>query len=194
MSDVSNLAAQLASLAAPSGPQLSVSQAVITAWNASGTPPTVTLLLSGGSTPVDNVRYSDAYTPSVGDTVQVLKQSNQLFVFDHIANSADLSTWNTPTLQPGFSAGRPGIQPGVQWRSFTVAGQTKMEWKGAVSRTSGSSIIVGSGLPIVPGSTGRALGLMSDLGMIEVDFFSDECGLTSATPAWISFDGVNYYL
>lgn len=189
---VNALAAQLAQMAQPKYTPSTTSQGVITGWDNTGSPPTVSLTLSGGATVVASVRYLDSYSPVVGDSVLVLKQGGALVVVGQIHNDSAPAGWTAPALQAGFTTGRPGQAP-VQYREIVVAGQRKVEWRGAVTRTSGT-LIVGAGLPVMLSGYGRALPLITSVGVLEVDFFSDECGLLTGSPAWISFDGVSYYL
>lgn len=192
-SKIDNLASQLQAMAAPSGPQLSVSQGVITAWAPSTTPPTVSLTLSGSATPIAGVRYAASYTPNVGDTVQVLKQGGQLLVLCRIANAPDASAWSAPTLASGFISGGNG-QVHVQYRTVVSAGATRVDWRGSVTRSANLAIVT-SGLPaMVDATKGRAFGCITDVGTLEVDFFAGACTLVSGSPTWISFDGVSYYL
>lgn len=66
-----------------------------------GTPPTVTVTLSGSTTTIPGVRYLDSYAPVVGDTVVFLKQTSDVLIIGQIAANFAESVWTTVPLING---------------------------------------------------------------------------------------------
>lgn len=62
-------------------PALSRHQGVITAVTA----PTVSLTLDGGNTVLTDIRRMESYSPTVGDTVEVLRDGSDIFVLGKLA-------------------------------------------------------------------------------------------------------------
>lgn len=66
-----------------------------------GTPPTVTVTLSGSTTTIPGVRYLDSYAPVVGDTVIFLKQTSDVLIIGQIAVNFAESSFTTVALDNG---------------------------------------------------------------------------------------------
>lgn len=141
--EIRALASKLTSMA-DIGPYVVLSQAVVTAVDPSGMPPTATIALSGSSTPVAGIRFLSSYTPVVSDTVQVLKQSNSILILGHAADTNTTTEtdggWQTPTLASGFTSN--GNSNGdIKYRRVMDNGVWKMQWKGSLAHTSGTTIL-----------------------------------------------------
>lgn len=46
---------------------------------------TVTIKVDGGSTNISNIRYLASYTPTVGDTVEIIGHDNDLYILGKLA-------------------------------------------------------------------------------------------------------------
>lgn len=136
------LAQELAKPQIPFDPT-TIRKGVVTAFNSGGSPPTVTLNISGDTTTsVAGVRFIDSYSPTIGDTVLIIKQGADIVVLGHVAESA--SNWTKATLSSGFSH-RGNAGGDVEYRRVFDNGSYKMQWRGTAARSSGTTII--SSLP-----------------------------------------------
>lgn len=106
---------------------------VITASAATGTPPTVSLTLSGSTTVIDGVRYLDSYSPVVGDTVEILKQVSSIVVLGQLNN--------TP---PAPASNGWQTSGGVSYRKVLDNGDFKVQFKGSFTVSGTSLFTMGS--------------------------------------------------
>jgi hypothetical protein len=129
-------------LAVPSGPTVSVTKGVVTAFNLASSPPALSLQLNGDtSTTIANVRFIDSYSPTVSDTVLVLKQGSDIFALGQIndANEGNSANgWVTPTLGSSFSHDA-AFMGNLQYRVVVDNGDRKLQFKGSVNVLNSSS-------------------------------------------------------
>lgn len=104
-----------------------------------GPPPSVSLQISGDTqTTVTGVRRLEGYTPLVGQTVLILKQGSEILALGHIAVAQETG-WALASLNGGFS--HNGNSNGsFKFRKVRDHGADKVQFKGSVSRNSGSVI------------------------------------------------------
>lgn len=142
--EIKELADQLAQQADLGFNPATLIKGVITASNPTGTPPNVSLTLSGDTTtPIDLVRYIDSYSPVVGDTVLVGKQGLDIFVLGQMNDegTGTANGWTAPTLSSGFTTG--GNSNGnVEYRLVIDNGERKMQWRGSVAHTGTNTSIM----------------------------------------------------
>lgn len=147
--EIRALAMQLTAMTT-SPPGAVLSQAVVTAVDLAGTPPTATITLSGSTTPVPGVRFLSSYTPVVSDTVQVVKQSNSILILGHTADTGTASAtdggWQTPSLASGFTTNGNSNGP-AQYRRVMDNGVWKVQWIGSLGHTGTSTTILSAALP-----------------------------------------------
>jgi hypothetical protein len=108
---------------------------VITAVNFAGSPPTVTIEISGSSAvQVADVHVLNNYSPVVGQTVLVDKQGADIVILgsvaDLAADSADggAGGWIKPTLAGGSHGGNSNGD--IFYRRILDHGSWKMQWRG----------------------------------------------------------------
>lgn len=114
---------------------------VIASISSTATPPTVSVTLSGDTTEISGVRFIDSYGPTVGQTVLIGKQGADIWIIGHIAESA--SSFTSPALSSGFTDADD-----FACRRVDDHGVPKMQWKGRVNRSSGTTIIAAGILPV----------------------------------------------
>jgi hypothetical protein len=92
----------------------------VTAWDATGTPPSVTINLSGDTTDIPGVRYQGGYSPVVGDTVDIMKQGTALMVIGrkHDGGTDAENGWINPVAS-------------IWYRRIVSNGSLKLEFKGS---------------------------------------------------------------
>lgn len=150
-----------------------IRKGIITSFESGGSPPTVTLNISGDTTTsIAGVRFIDSYTPVVGDTVLILKQGADIMVLGHIAEAG--STWTQATLASGFS--HNGNSNGnLEYRRVFDRGSWKMQWRGSVSRTSNTTVISALGTDFRPASRRTVMAPRDADGQndVKVDFNTD---------------------
>lgn len=64
--------------------RLSLHFGKVTATSA-GSPPTITVLISGSSTPISDIRYLDSYAPQVNDIVILIVNKGDIFALGDLA-------------------------------------------------------------------------------------------------------------
>lgn len=118
-----------------------------------GTPPTLTLNVSGDTTvTVSGVRWLDSYSPVVGDTVLLMKQGADVLAIGRIAaNTTATANWTQATLSSGFSHNGDS-QGNVEYRKVWDYGTWKMQWRGAVARSANNTIVSGLAADLRPAS------------------------------------------
>lgn len=122
-------------------------KAIITAVDASTTPPTVTLNMDGDTTvSVSSVRFMDNATPFVGDTVLVSKQKSDILVVGKVASHATSGTqtsqgWIQATLAAGSHNGNSNGN--VYYRRVLDHGAWKMQWQGGWTVSGGTLMNAG---------------------------------------------------
>lgn len=171
---------------------------IVTAVNDAGTPPTLSLQLSGDTeTTISGVRRMEGYSPTVGQTVLVLKQGSEIMALGHIATTPE-SPWTQASLNFGFD--HDGHSNGnLEFRLIVDHGSQKVQWRGGVDRNSGTTVCnVPSGfrpssrrsLPTARNANG--------MNVVRIDFQTggdvDLVGLTTSPGVFIdsSFDGTSF--
>jgi hypothetical protein len=108
---------------------------VVTAVDAIGSPPTVSLNISGDTTTtVSNVRLLNTYSPVVNDTVLLARQGSDIVILGQIAAWGGKATtngangWVQATLAAGSHNG--DSQGNVYYRRIMDNGAWKMQWMG----------------------------------------------------------------
>lgn len=108
---------------------------VVQSVNLNVAPPVFSMTLQGDeSVIIDGARFMDSYTPTVGDTVLVLKQQSNVFALGTIATGA-----TTPAVQGWLPV--PSLASGVTTESFDPAmyrvivdhGSRKVQLRGSVN-------------------------------------------------------------
>lgn len=130
---VSSLAAAINNAQASSAPSPTVAQGVVTSWNTGTTPPTVGVQIAGAATST-NLQYAKTYTPTIGDTVQLIGQQGSWLVFCAIAQNA------YPDVGGTDASGTPASGSIVQATSATAS-----VWSAMAQGSGASSQCVSSG-------------------------------------------------
>ncbi len=73
----------------------------VSSIESTGTPPTVTVTLSGSTTTIPGVRYLDSYAPVVNDVVIFLKQTSDVLIIGQIAGQFAESVFTDVPLDNG---------------------------------------------------------------------------------------------
>jgi len=135
----------LAQLLEKGGDQRVFLKGIVTAFDYSGSPPTVSIQVSGDTTTViDGIRLLNNYAPQVGHTVIIGKQGSDIFVLGHLADLGATSTsggaggWVRATLSAGSHGGNSNGD--VYYRRILDHGSWKMQWRGGWN-VSGSFLI-----------------------------------------------------
>jgi hypothetical protein len=109
---------------------------IVTAVDFAGTPPTVSLNISGDTTTaISSVRILNTYSPVVGDTVLIAKQASDIVILGQIANLGGKTVtngangWVKATLFAGSH--NADSQGDVYYRRILDNGSWKMQWQGA---------------------------------------------------------------
>ena len=97
------LAAEIAKATMMSFDPCTIKKGTVVSLQSTGTPPTLTITLSGSATEIPGVRYIDSYAPVAGDTVDVLWQNSAVLVLGQVAANFAESTWTTAPLVNGNS-------------------------------------------------------------------------------------------
>ena len=105
------------------------------------TPPTVQVDLGGILIP--SVRIAASYTPTVGDTVLLLKQGNEFFAAFKIAavgskSDEDAGGWIAASLDSSHATQGSAT---VMYRRINDHGSWKMQWKGALDYGSDTNLL-----------------------------------------------------
>lgn len=144
---IADLAATLAKATTAPTPQPTIVQGVVTAWNSTASPPTVTVQLAGASAGnTTNLQYLESYWPTVGDVVQVVAQQGSHLVLGTIADEPAttgngvtvVQNWTVPTpLGGGVTSGAGGA--GAIMYRVIMQGELKTQVKGSVAISGGAS-------------------------------------------------------
>lgn len=115
---------------------------VVTAFDFLGSPPTLTVEISGDTTvSISNVRVINTYSPQVGHTVLLAKQGSDIVVIGHIAAVSAYKLgedWVRATLTNGSHGGNSNGD--IYYRRILDHGSWKMQWRGGWN-TSGTLMI-----------------------------------------------------
>lgn len=95
------LAAEITKAALLTLDPCTIKKGTVVSIQSTGTPPTLTITLSGSTTEIPGVRYIDSYAPVAGDTVDVLWQNSAVLVLGQVAANFAESTWTTAPLVNG---------------------------------------------------------------------------------------------
>lgn len=108
---------------------------IVKAVNSTGSPPTVTIEISGDTTTqITSVRVMNNYTPTVGHTVLIVKQGADIVVLGHIADLAantvnsNSGGWLRATLSNGTHGGNGNGD--IYYRRILDHGSWKVQWRG----------------------------------------------------------------
>jgi hypothetical protein len=108
---------------------------IVTAVNTTGSPPTVTINISGDTTTaIASIRILNNYSPVVGHTVLIAKQGADIVVLGHVADlggaavSNGAGGWVKATLAGGSH--NADSQGDVYYRRILDHGAWKMQWQG----------------------------------------------------------------
>lgn len=156
-----------------------IKKGVITAVNLAGSPPTVSIEISGeSSVSVSSVRILDTYSPLVGHTVLIAKQGPDIVILGHVADLSAYSTsggaggWTKATLAGGSHGGHSNGD--VCFRRVLDNGSWKMQWRGGWN-ASGTTVISSLSSDFRPSSR-RSLSAARDATnrlSVRVDFETD---------------------
>jgi hypothetical protein len=116
---------------------------IVTSIFTTTTPPTISVTISGDTTVIDGVRFFDSYSPQVGQTVILGKQGSDIWGMGSIADLPAASgggSWTDAVLGTGFAHDGNGNGT-LQYRRVMDNGAWKMQWRGAVARTSGNLVL-----------------------------------------------------
>lgn len=155
-----------------------------------GTPPTVTVTLSGSATTIPGVRYLDSYSPVAGDTVHLLKQTSDVLILGQVNN--------TP---PNPAANGWQTSGGVSYRKVLDNGDFKVQFKGSftVSGTTLFTLADSSYFPSVPrtltaGRNGEATSVLvqiSTSGVVTISGGTQTLGTTDPGGNGANATGLN---
>jgi hypothetical protein len=154
----------------------------VTAYDFGGSPPTVTINISGdSSTEITSVALLNNYSPQVGHTVLIAKQGADIVVLGHIADlgaytvNGGAGGWVRADLSNGSHGGNGNGD--IYYRRILDHGSWKMQWRGGWN-VSGTFIIDTSkalGSDFRPSSKRSVLAArqVEDALSVQIDFHSD---------------------
>lgn len=129
-------------LAQVQGTAVSIHKGKVTAFNLAGTPPDLSVQLSGdAAATVGNVRMIDSYSPTVNDNCLIIKQGSDIFALGQINDSNEGNSangWVTPTLGSSFSHDA-ALMGDLKYRVIVDNGDRKVQFKGSVNVLNSSS-------------------------------------------------------
>lgn len=105
--------------------------------------PTLTVQLGGDTSgAVAGVRFIDSYSPVVGDTVFMVKNGPDIFVFGQVNSTSTGSAngWTAPPLQPNVTTNGNGNGP-VEYRVIVDNGDYKLQLRGSVALSAGQTVL-----------------------------------------------------
>jgi hypothetical protein len=128
----------LATILAPKDEvRVSIIKGIVTAVALTGSPPTITVQVSGDtSVDIPGVRFIDSYSPVVGDTVMMLKQGSEFFGLGQMndTGAGTANGWTIATLNTGFT--HHGNSNGqYEFRVVVDNGDRKLQMRGSVALT-----------------------------------------------------------
>lgn len=137
---IRELATEIAKQAVLDFDPATIRKGTVTAIADTSVPPTLSVQISGDTTTtIDGVRYVDSYKPATGDVALIIKQGTDLVALGTIAANYSATGWTTLDLGSGFT--HNGNNNGnVRYRKVWDNGSPKMQWRGAVNRSSGTVI------------------------------------------------------
>lgn len=109
-----------------------IKKGTVVSIQSTGTPPTLTITLSGSATEIPGVRYIDSYAPVAGDTVDVLWQNSAVLVLGQVAANFAESTWTTVPLVNGNSHNGNG-NGNFQMRRVWDHGAWRVDLQGGIN-------------------------------------------------------------
>ena|SRR5688500_16850884 len=153
---------------------------IVTAVDATGSPPTVSIQISGDTTTtITGIRLMDNYTPRIGHTVLVDKLGPDIMVRGRIADSnatdaeAEGTGWTKATLAAGSHDGNSNGD--IRYRRILDHGSWKMQWQGGWN-VSGASVMI-TALPAEYRPSSRRTIIIArnafQLNDVKVDFDTD---------------------
>lgn len=112
----------------------SVIKGTVTVVELTGSPPTITIQVSGDtSVDIPGVRFIDSYSPVIGDTVLLVKQGSEIFALGQMNSTTTAPSengWVTPSLGSGVTA--HSIDP-VRYRVVVRDGDRVVQLRGGVA-------------------------------------------------------------
>lgn len=172
---IRDLATEIAKQTLTSFDPATIRKGTVASIQSTTAPPTLTITISGDTTEIPGVRYLDSYAPVAGDVVLVVKQGTDLFALGQIAGQFSASLWTAATLAAGFT--HNGNENGsLMYRRVWDNGSWKMQWKGGVSRSSGTLIIDGLPAEFRPAARRTVTAARSATGgatSVKIDFNTD---------------------
>jgi hypothetical protein len=112
----------------------SVIKGTVTVVELTGSPPTITIQVSGDtSVDIPGVRFIDSYSPVIGDTVLLVKQGSEIFALGQMNSTTTAPSengWVTPSLGSGVTA--HSIDP-VRYRVVVRDGDRVVQLRGGVT-------------------------------------------------------------
>jgi hypothetical protein len=138
---IRELATEIAKQAVLDFDPATIRKGTVTAIANTSAPPTLSVQISGDTTTtIDGVRYVDSYKPAVNDVALIIKQGTDLVALGKIAANYSATGWTTVALGAGFSHNGNG-NGDLRYRKVWDNGSPKMQWRGGVTRSSGTVIV-----------------------------------------------------
>ena len=195
--EIRNLAQLIAKSGALGFDPTTIVKGVVTAVDFAGSPPTVSIQISGESTvTINSVSLLNNYSPQAGHTVLIAKQGANIVVLGHIADVGGLSAgdasddWQLATLSVGTHGANNNGD--ICFRRVMDHGSWKMQWRGGWAPPASGEFMIDAGQALP--EEYRPTGLRSVLAArqfstgamaCQVDFTSDGrvrvTGMTGAT-------------
>jgi hypothetical protein len=169
---------------------------VVSAVNSDGT---IDVSRAGDVFP--SVRLLTGYaSPTVGDSVQMVKTMGGWVCVGAYQASTPTPQWVSASLASGYT--NSGNSNGtVQYRVFSLAGSTHVEWSGGVSWSTNGSPPNGGVICTVPTSarplSRRSLGAAAGGDLVKIDCGTDGTiaivqRASSTLTNWVSLNGLTY--
>lgn len=134
------LAAEIAKQAILEFDPATIRKGEVVSVQKTGTPPTVTVTISGAtSVEIPGVRYYEHYPPAVDDVVHLLKQGTDVVAIGKVAEQHSETEFTDIPLAAGFSHNGNG-NGNLKIRRVWDHGVWKVQVQGAVARSSGTVI------------------------------------------------------
>ncbi len=118
-----------------------IRKGVVASLQTTGTPPTITVTISGDTLEVPGVRYYEHYSPAVADVVHLLKQGTDLTAIGKVAEQYTETAFTTVSLSGGFTHNGNG-NGDLKVRRVWDHGAWKVQMQGGVNRSSGALVAV----------------------------------------------------
>lgn len=171
------LAAKIAEQAILDFDPATIRKGTVASLQTTGTPPTVTITISGDTTTeIPGVRFYEHYPPQVGDVVHLIKQGTDLAAVGKIAEQFSESSFTTVSLAGGFTHNGNG-NGDLKIRRVWDHGAWKVQVQGSVNRSSGTVISSALDPKYRPVSSTRRTVLASrdanGSNVVKIDFNAD---------------------